>query len=112
MPCSNSFPLCFALTALSNPLAKAGATKPVAFAFGQTCPNVISNSHIVTAWLLAAAAAAIANILLQEEWPEDEGACAQIRADFSADPAVGDRRQELVFIGQVRQMSCSGRRMG
>jgi hypothetical protein len=38
---------------------------------------------------------------VQEEWPEDEAAQQQIRADFSSDEAVGDRRQELVFIGQV-----------
>jgi hypothetical protein len=38
---------------------------------------------------------------LQEEWPEDEAAIKQIRADFTTDPEVGDKRQELVFIGQV-----------
>lgn len=38
----------------------------------------------------------------QEEWPEDAAACEQIKADFcTADPSIGDRRQELVFIGQV-----------
>jgi hypothetical protein len=35
----------------------------------------------------------------QEEWPEDPIASAQIQADFCEDAAVGDRRQELVFIG-------------
>jgi hypothetical protein len=37
-------------------------------------------------------------------WPDGEGARDKIRADFdaSAPPAlVGDRRQEIVFIGQV-----------
>lgn len=38
--------------------------------------------------------------LPEEEWPEDDAAREQIRADFSTDPAIGDRRQELVFIGQ------------
>lgn len=38
---------------------------------------------------------------MQDEWPEDEDARQQIRADFSTDSTVGDRRQELVFIGQV-----------
>eukprot|EP00983_Pelagomonas_calceolata_P087928 1157074-Pelagomonas_calceolata.AAC.1 len=37
---------------------------------------------------------------LQEEWPEDEDIQARIKADFCSDPDVGDRRQELVFIGQ------------
>jgi len=32
-------------------------------------------------------------------WPEDEEARAKIRADIH--PAVGDRRQEIVFIGQA-----------
>nr|WP_245944783.1 GTP-binding protein [Crenobacter cavernae] len=32
------------------------------------------------------------------EWPDDEGWHAQIAADWH-DDAVGDRRQELVFIG-------------
>jgi hypothetical protein len=40
-------------------------------------------------------------VILQEEWPEDEAAKQQIRADFSSDDEIGDRRQELVFIGQV-----------
>ncbi|WIA40174.1 hypothetical protein OEZ86_013569 [Tetradesmus obliquus] len=35
-----------------------------------------------------------------EEWPEDEAAKQQIRADFASDSSIGDRRQELVFIGQ------------
>jgi hypothetical protein len=38
----------------------------------------------------------------QEDWPEDPKVRAQIRADFANDPAIGDRRQELVFIGQVQ----------
>jgi hypothetical protein len=38
---------------------------------------------------------------VQTEWPEDEAAQQQIKADFSADASIGDRRQELVFIGQV-----------
>jgi hypothetical protein len=38
---------------------------------------------------------------VQDEWPEDPSAVSQIRCDFSSDPAIGDRRQELVFIGQV-----------
>jgi hypothetical protein len=38
---------------------------------------------------------------VQEEWPDDTSAVAQIKSDFSSDPAIGDRRQELVFIGQV-----------
>ncbi|TCP13686.1 G3E family GTPase [Crenobacter luteus] len=33
------------------------------------------------------------------EWPADEGWRAQIRADWHDDDRVGDRRQELVFIG-------------
>lgn len=40
-------------------------------------------------------------LLVQEEWPEDEEAKQQILADFSSDADIGDRRQELVFIGQV-----------
>jgi hypothetical protein len=37
--------------------------------------------------------------VLQEDWPEDPAVVERIRADF--DEGVGDRRQELVFIGQV-----------
>lgn len=36
----------------------------------------------------------------QEDWPEDESIRCQIRADFDSDASIGDRRQELVFIGQ------------
>ncbi|KAF5829331.1 cobalamin synthesis protein cobW C-terminal domain-containing protein [Dunaliella salina] len=36
----------------------------------------------------------------KEEWPEDEDIQARIKADFCSDPEIGDRRQELVFIGQ------------
>lgn len=51
-----------------------------------------------TCWLLRFAC-------LQDEWPEDEAARQQIRADFTTDPEVGDRHQELVFIGQVSNVS-------
>ena len=37
----------------------------------------------------------------EEEWPEEEETKTIIRAAFSDDPAIGDRRQEIVFIGQV-----------
>ncbi|KAF8059687.1 yciC [Scenedesmus sp. PABB004] len=36
----------------------------------------------------------------EDEWPEDADTRDQIRADFCDDAEVGDRRQELVFIGQ------------
>ncbi|KXZ55351.1 hypothetical protein GPECTOR_3g481 [Gonium pectorale] len=36
----------------------------------------------------------------KDEWPEDATVRQQIEADFDSDPAIGDRRQELVFIGQ------------
>lgn len=39
----------------------------------------------------------------QEEWPEDEEVRRLITADFDPNDAIGDRRQELVFIGQVRR---------
>lgn len=49
---------------------------------------------------------------LQEEWPEDEEIKARIQTDFCDDPEIGDRRQEIVFIGQnlkVRQETvCPG----
>jgi G3E family GTPase len=35
----------------------------------------------------------------EEEWPADEDMKAKIKKDFDADPRIGDRRQELVFIG-------------
>eukprot|EP01136_Pigoraptor_vietnamica_P029539 Opistho-1_new@87754 len=35
----------------------------------------------------------------RDEWPGDEGTHAEIQADFDADPAIGDRRQEIVVIG-------------
>jgi G3E family GTPase len=38
--------------------------------------------------------------LPEEEWPEDPQICSMIMRDFDADPRVGDRRQEVVFIGQ------------
>eukprot|EP00775_Hariotina_reticulata_P012907 gene12907-13033_t len=42
----------------------------------------------------------------KDEWPEDPDVQAQIRADFSTDnEEIGDRRQELVFIGQY--VSCA-----
>ncbi|KAG2452963.1 hypothetical protein HYH02_002300 [Chlamydomonas schloesseri] len=42
--------------------------------------------------------------LPEEEWPEDDNVRAQIQADFdTANPDNGDRRQELVFIGQDLQ---------
>lgn len=44
---------------------------------------------------------------MQEDWPEDKAVCEQIRADFSPDALIGDRRQELVFIGQVRGIKSS-----
>ena len=40
----------------------------------------------------------------QDLWPEDDESRAKIRGDYAADaPAelVGDRRQEIVFIGQA-----------
>jgi hypothetical protein len=37
-------------------------------------------------------------VLPAEAWPEGEEAAAELRADFA--PCVGDRRQELVFIGE------------
>jgi hypothetical protein len=36
-------------------------------------------------------------VLPPDAWPEGEEAAAELRADFA--PCVGDRRQELVFIG-------------
>lgn len=37
----------------------------------------------------------------REQWPSDDPKFTQdILSDFDADPAVGDRRQEIVFIGQ------------
>ncbi|KAG2425693.1 hypothetical protein HXX76_013535 [Chlamydomonas incerta] len=39
----------------------------------------------------------------KDEWPEDDAVRAQIQADFDSDPDIGDRRQELVFIGQGLQ---------
>lgn len=47
-------------------------------------------------------------VYLQEEWPEDDAAREQIKVDFSTDPSIGDRRQELVFIGQVGVCVCVG----
>jgi hypothetical protein len=35
-----------------------------------------------------------------EEWPEDQQIVDMINQDFDSDPLVGDRRQEIVFIGQ------------
>ena len=37
----------------------------------------------------------------KEEWPDDEETRKIIQDAFSDDPAIGDRRQEIVFIGQV-----------
>ncbi len=36
----------------------------------------------------------------QDVWPVDEVVRAKVKADFDSDPTIGDRRQELVFIGQ------------
>ncbi|KAG2489398.1 hypothetical protein HYH03_012039 [Edaphochlamys debaryana] len=36
----------------------------------------------------------------EDEWPEDPKIRDKIRADFDPDSDVGDRRQEIVFIGQ------------
>jgi G3E family GTPase len=36
----------------------------------------------------------------EDEWPEDAEVRRHIRADFDPDAAIGDRRQEIVFIGQ------------
>jgi hypothetical protein len=52
-------------------------------------------------YLLTACCLPLLPLLSQEEWPEDEAAKQQIRADFSSNSSIGDRRQELVFIGQV-----------
>jgi hypothetical protein len=46
-------------------------------------------------------------MLLQEDWPEDEDIQKRIQADFCADPKIGDRRQELVFIGQDLKVGAS-----
>ena len=35
----------------------------------------------------------------REEWPEDAKEVADISADFAKEGDMGDRRQELVFIG-------------
>lgn len=43
----------------------------------------------------------LSSTFVQDEWPEDPSAVSHIRSDFSSDPDIGDRRQELVFIGQV-----------
>lgn len=36
----------------------------------------------------------------REEWPDDPDFAEMVRKDMHEDPAIGDRRQELVFIGQ------------
>lgn len=37
--------------------------------------------------------------LPEDEWSDDADVRAKIRADFSPEEKVGDRRQELVFMG-------------
>lgn len=64
--------------------------------------NLCCCHHSLLAWH-----AASASLALQDEWPEDSDARKQIRTDFSSDESIGDRRQELVFIGQVRGAVCS-----
>ena len=44
---------------------------------------------------------ALALLVMQEEWPQEEEILKRIQADFSPEhPEVGDRRQELVFTGK------------
>ena len=42
----------------------------------------------------------------EEHWPDDEETKKVIRSAFCDDPAIGDRRQEIVFIGQVCLSVC------